>query len=64
MAKKINERYNHSYTHCSGNDCSIKSDCVHYLAFQEAIEMELDNFKVTGHCKDPELEYVRVRVER
>lgn len=65
MAKNKNKaRFAHEYTHCTGNDCDKREDCIHYLAFQEALELELPDFKVTGHCNDMNLNYVRVRVEK
>lgn len=64
MAKKKNPRFSHDYVHCTGNDCPNREDCVNYLAFQEALELELTDFKVTGHCKNTELDYVKVRIEK
>lgn len=64
MANKKNERFNHSYTHCSGDECDRRDDCVNYLAYQEALELGLKDIKVVPHCKNIELDYVRVRIEK
>ena len=64
MATKKNERFNHGYTHCSAEDCERKDDCVNYLAYQEALELGLKDIKVAPHCKNIELDYVRVRIEK
>ena len=64
MANKKNERFNHGYTHCSGDECERREDCVNYLAYQEALELGLKDFKVVPHCKNIELDYVRVRIEK
>lgn len=63
MATK-HQRYNHSYTHCTGEDCSCREDCVNYLAYQEALELGLKDIKVAPHCKNIELDYVKVRIEK
>lgn len=64
MANKKFERFNHSYTHCSGDECDRRDDCVNYLAYQEALELGLKDIKVVPHCKNIELDYVRVRIEK
>jgi hypothetical protein len=63
MARKY-ERFSHVYTHCSADDCDRRDDCVNYLAYQEAIELGLKDIKVVPHCKNLELDYVRVRIEK
>lgn len=62
MAKK--QRFEHSYTHCAGEDCDRKDDCVNYLAYLEALDLGLKDFKVAEHCKDIEMDYVRVRIDK
>lgn len=57
------ERFNHKYTHCSGDKCEFRSDCIHFLAYMEAIELQLENFPVQPRCEDLETGYVRVRIE-
>lgn len=64
MATKKNERFNHGYTHCSAEDCERKDDCVNYLAYQEALELGLKDINVVPHCKNIEIDYVRVRIEK
>lgn len=64
MANKINARFDHSSTHCAATNCTLRADCIHYLAFLEAIEMKLPDFKVKCKCENHELEYVRVRIEK
>jgi len=64
MANTKKTRFEHSYTSCAGEDCDRKEDCVNYLAYQEAIELGLKDAKVAAHCKDIEMDYVRVRIEK
>lgn len=59
-----NERYHHGYGHCLAKGCAIKDDCVHYLAYLEAKELNLKEINTFDHCKDTELGYVRVRIEK
>jgi len=63
MATKTIHRFNHSYSHCLGNDCSHRDDCANHLAYLEAVKLDLKNIKIIPHCKDIELDYVRVRIE-
>lgn len=62
MAK--NQRFEHSYTHCRAENCDRKDDCVNYLAYLEALDLGLKDFKVAEHCRDIEMDYVRVRIEK
>lgn len=64
MATKKNERFNNLYTHCSADDCDRRDDCVNYLAYLEALDLGLQDIKVAEHCKDIEMDYVRVRIEK
>ena len=64
MANKKNERFNHGYTHCRADECERREDCVNYLAYQEALELGLKDIKVVSHCKNIELDYVKVRIEK
>lgn len=57
-------RFNHQYTHCLGENCERKDDCVNYLAYLEALDLGLKDIKVAEHCKDIEMDYVRVRIEK
>ena len=62
MAKNL--RFNHNYGHCAGEECDKKDDCVHHLAFPEAVDNNLKDIKIFDHCKDLELNYVKVRIEK
>jgi hypothetical protein len=64
MANTEKARFNHDYVHCNPVDCDRKDDCVNYLAYQEALELGLKDIKVVPHCKNIELDYVRVRIEK
>jgi hypothetical protein len=64
MASKKTARFNHDYIHCNPVDCDRKDDCVNYLAYQEALELGLKDIKVAPHCKNIEIDYVRVRIEK
>ena len=64
MANAKTARFNHDYVHCNPTDCDRKYDCVNYLAYQEALELGLKDIKVVPHCKNIELDYVRVRIEK
>lgn len=64
MANKKNERFNHLYKHCSAEDCDRKDDCVNYLAYLEALDLGLKDIKVVPHCKNIEIDYVRIRIEK
>jgi hypothetical protein len=37
---------------------------VNYLAYQEALELGLKDIKVVPHCKNMEIDYVKVRIEK
>lgn len=58
------QRFNHKYVHCTGDKCEFRSDCIHYLAYQEALEQKLTNFSIQTHCNDINQGYVRVRIEK
>lgn len=58
------QRFNHQYTHCSGENCKRREDCVNYLAYQEALALGLKDIKVVPHCKNEAIDYVRVRIEK
>ena len=64
MTTRKKTRYSHDYTHCTGNDCQQREDCIHYLAFLEALDLGLSDFIVTGHCENTDLGYVKVRIEK
>lgn len=64
MANKKTTRFNHDYVHCSAENCDRREDCVNYLAYQEALDLGLKDIKVAEHCKDIEMDYVRVRIEK
>lgn len=57
------QRFNHKYVHCTGDKCEFRSDCIHYLAWQEAVENDLANINIIDHCEDINQGYVRVRIE-
>lgn len=59
-----NTRFNHSYWHCKSTDCELKGDCAHHLAYLEAVELGIKDFKTFEHCENLELGYVRVRIEK
>ncbi len=44
MANRF-QRYNHSYNHCTGEGCEHCVDCIHYLAYQEALDLGLKDIK-------------------
>lgn len=58
------DRFNHKYSHCRGLDCPVKDDCIHFLAYQEALEQKLTNISIQTHCNDINQGYVRVRIEK
>ena len=57
-------RFNHSYTHCKGNGCEFADDCVHHLAYLEAIELNIKDIKIIEVCTNPDANYYRVRIEK
>ena len=57
-------RYNHRYSHCTGEKCELKEDCLRFLAWKEAMEKGLKNIEIQDHCEDVNLDYVRVRIEK
>lgn len=63
MANSKFQRYNHSYNHCTGEGCELRDDCIHYLAYREAMDLGLKDIKTVHHCKDIDIDYVRVRIE-
>lgn len=63
MANRF-QRYNHSYNHCTGEGCEHCVDCIHYLAYQEALDLGLKDIKTVPHCKDIDLDYVRVQIKK
>lgn len=64
MGNKQFQRFNHSYTHCEGEGCEFCSDCVHHLAFVEAIKQGIKNIKIIKRCNNLEQMYVRVKIEK
>lgn len=63
MAEHKFQRFNHKYTHCTGEGCELREDCIHFLAWIEAYEHNLKNIIVQERCTDPNQDYVRVRIE-
>lgn len=57
------ERFNHNYNHCKSVNCELGKDCAQHLAYLEAMELGLKDYKVIDHCDDIELNYVRVKIE-
>lgn len=58
------ERYNHKYKHCIGVNCEKREDCIHHLAYQEALALRLKNIETVEHCDDEAMGYVRVTIEK
>ena len=57
-------RYNHKHTHCTGEKCEFRDNCIHFLAWIEAVEQGLKNIEVQDRCQDVTKDYVRVRIEK
>lgn len=57
-------RYNHKYMHCTGDKCEFRDDCVHFLSWQEALELNIKNIETVDRCEDVTKDYVRVRIEK
>ena len=57
------QRFNHKYIHCSADHCELRDDCIHFLAYQEAMQLGLVDIKVQTRCQDVTQGYVRVRIE-
>ena len=57
-------RFNHKYLHCTGMDCEFRDDCIHFLAWIEAVEQGLKNIEIQDKCQDVTKDYVRVRIEK
>ena len=66
MATETKTRYSHDYMHCYGSGCLLRDDCVHYLALKEAREIGLQpkDIKIVEYCENPELDYVKVKIEQ
>lgn len=60
----MTNRFNHKYLHCSGYKCELRDDCVHFLAWLEAVEQGLKNIDIQDRCQDVTKDYVRVRIEK
>lgn len=60
----MKERYNHKYMHCEGKRCEMREDCIHYLAYCEAMDLQMRNVTVQERCEDVTQDYVRVRIEK
>lgn len=56
-------RYNHKNMHCTGDKCEFRDDCVHFLAWQEALELNLKDIETIDRCEDVTRDYVRVRID-
>lgn len=56
-------RYNHKHTHCTGDKCEFRDDCVHFLAWKEALELNIKNIETVDLCEDVTRDYVRVRID-
>ncbi len=59
----MKERYNHKYMHCEGKRCELREDCILYLAYCEAMDLQMSDVKVQERCQDVTQDYVRVRIE-
>lgn len=59
-----NQRFNHKYIHCKGDKCELRDDCIHFLAWKEAVEQGLKSIEVQDRCQDVTKDYVRVRIEK
>lgn len=57
-------RFNHKYVHCTGEKCEFRDNCIHFLAWIEAVEQGLKNIEVQDRCQDVTKDYVRVRIEK
>lgn len=60
----MTNRFNHKYVHCSGDKCELRDDCIHFLAWREAMELNMKNIEVQDRCQDVTKDYVRVRIEK
>lgn len=60
----MSQRFNHKYIHCSATQCKLRDDCIHFLAYQEAIQLGLSDIDVQTRCQDVTQGYVRVRIEK
>ncbi len=49
--------------HCEGKRCELREDCILYLAYCEAMDLQMSDVKVQERCQDVTQDYVRVRIE-
>lgn len=57
------KRFDHSHTHCTGDKCELRDDCIRFLAWREAVELNLKDIEAIDRCEDVTRDYVRVRIE-
>lgn len=57
------ERFDHSHTHCTGDKCELRDDCIRFLAWREAVELNLKDIETIDRCEDVTRDYVRVRID-
>lgn len=58
-----NQRFNHKYNR-TGDKCELRDDCIHFLAWREAMEFNMKNIEVQDRCQDVTKDFVRVRIEK
>ena len=61
--KYFPSRFCHDYNHCRAIGCD-KRDCALYLAYLEAKELNLKDYKCFDHCDNENLNYTPVIIHK